>query len=85
MNHFVVFLKDYEHHKNIVCILPEASEAIALCKTLNTKCEAASHPLDFDEIMHFAQENRIKLTRSMIAEVSRCGSHFTYEEVCYKW
>ena len=85
MNHFVVFLKDYEHHKNIVCILPEASEAIALCKTLNAKCEEAMHPLDFDEIMYFAEENSLNLTCSMIAEVSRCGSHFTYEAVKYKW
>lgn len=85
MQHFVVFLKDYEYHKTIVCVLTELSEAIALCSTLNDKCGKAVSPFDIDEIKFFANENGLNITSNMIVEVNRMGSHFTYEAVKHKY
>lgn len=82
MKKFVVFLKDWEQHKTIVAVLSEKQEAKFLCDVLNDKCEKAIG-MDYDEIMEFAETNKLELSKSMIRQVSQYGSHFQYMEVEY--
>lgn len=85
MNRYVVYLKDYEQHKRLIAVLEGREAAMLLCKVLNDKCDAAVG-MDFDEILEFAEMNGLlTLTKSHIREVKVMGSHFTFEEVKYKW
>ena len=80
---FVVYLKDYEYHKDFVTVLEDELEAKMLCDTLNQKCSNAGN-MDLDEIMAFSDTNCLNLNKSMISEIDRIGSYFKYEEVPFK-
>ncbi|ADG60026.1 hypothetical protein Acj9p126 [Acinetobacter phage Acj9] len=79
----VVYLKDWEQHKDLVAVLPSHAEAQTLCNILNNKCETAIG-MDFDEIMDFAKDNYLPIDKSMIRQVKNMGSYFCTNEVEFK-
>lgn len=83
MKKFVVYLKDYEDHKDIIGVLAEKAEANYLCQVLNDKC-ADAIGMDYDEIMDFAAANKLSMQKWMIRNVSGMGSYFKFEEVEYR-
>lgn len=84
MKKFVVYQNDYENHKDLVVVLSERNEAQLLCDVLNDKC-ANAVGMDYDEIIEFAEQNKLRIEKRMILNVSGLGSYFKFEEVEYQY
>lgn len=75
MNAYLINLVNYDNTSKTIVVLGNRSEAEALVKILECKCQKAVG-MDYDEIMDFAKCNNLNFTKADVSDIAHYGLKF---------